>query len=255
MTSQARNRKGAPVAAPKSTEALQEQQPIGLFIVGAVRLHREALVCLFASEDRLRILGEADPDMGLDRIRDTAPDVVLVDVASGDGADLIRALRRVLPDCTAIAFGISEVESEVLACAEAGALGYVSRRASLGEAIRAIRGAAKEEAICSPRITAALLRRLRALALEQVTGTEDAHLTFREIEVLRLIDRGLSNKEIAQLLSIETTTVKNHVHNILLKLNLHRRGQATAWLRHGDSLDGSELPGSVPFSSFPEEEI
>jgi DNA-binding NarL/FixJ family response regulator len=226
-------------ATTKSTGAVREERPISLFIIGNVRLHREALAHLFGDEGSIKVLGADESDAALERIRDTTPDVVLVDVVSRDGVDAIRALAKVHPSCKALAFGIAEVESEVLECTEAGALGYVSREASFEEAVRAIRGAERAEAICSPRMTAMLLRRLRALATEQATATQDANLTMREIEVLRLINRGLSNKEIAELLSIALATVKNHVHNILQKLDLHRRAQATAWLRRGSSF----LPG------------
>src|SRR5881296_1366294 len=86
-------------------------------------------------------------------------------------------------------------------------------------------------AICSPRVAACLLRRVAALAAGHGGDLPRAQLTNREREIVRLIDNGLSNKEIARALGIEVATVKNHVHNILEKLQVHRRGEAAARVR------------------------
>jgi len=87
------------------------------------------------------------------------------------------------------------------------------------------------EAVCSPRVAGALLRRIAALATDGRSDRVPAHLTKREREIMGLIDEGLSNKEIAKRLRIEVATVKNHVHNILEKLQVHRRGEAAARVR------------------------
>jgi len=85
--------------------------------------------------------------------------------------------------------------------------------------------------VCSPRVAGALLRRIAALATDGRSDRVPAHLTNREREIMGLIDEGLSNKEIAKRLRIEVATVKNHVHNILEKLQVHRRGEAAARVR------------------------
>ena len=85
--------------------------------------------------------------------------------------------------------------------------------------------------MCSPRVAATLLRRVTALAAGDRSREEDVRLTARELEILELLERGMSNKDIARHLGIEVATAKNHVHNILGKLQVHGRGQAAARIR------------------------
>ena len=130
-----------------------------------------------------------------------------------------------------VALGVADADDHVLGCAEAGVAGYVPRDASLDDLVAVIESAFRGEAICSPRIAGSLLRRIATLAAGQNGTMPLAHLTGREREIVRLIDRGLSNKEIARDLGIEVATVKNHVHNILEKLQVRRRGEAAARMR------------------------
>ncbi|HEX7241600.1 MAG TPA: response regulator transcription factor, partial [Longimicrobiaceae bacterium] len=125
---------------------------------------------------------------------------------------------------------IVETEDVVLACAEAGVSGYVSRGASLDDLVGALRSVARGELVCSPHIAGSLFRRVAALS-ERREASPAAVLTPREREILGLIDQGLSNKEISRRLRIELSTVKNHVHNLLEKLQVSRRGAAAACLR------------------------
>src|SRR5439155_827652 len=106
-----------------------------------------------------------------------------------------------------------------------------AREASIDDLVTVIESVARGEAICSPRVAAGLLRRVAALAAGHGGDLPRAQLTNREREIVRLIDNGLSNKEIARALGIEVATVKNHVHNILEKLQVHRRGEAAARVR------------------------
>ena len=114
---------------------------------------------------------------------------------------------------------------------EAGAAGYLTRDASLRDLFAALSSAVRDEVLCSPRIVASLARRLARLAEQHATRPTPASLTAREAEVVGLLDAGLSNKEIATRLCIELPTVKNHVHHILEKLHVNRRGEAAARLR------------------------
>jgi DNA-binding NarL/FixJ family response regulator len=143
-----------------------------------------------------------------------------------------RALARDTPHARVVALAVPESERHVIACAEAGIVGYVAREASFTDLVAAIEGAARGEAHCSPRVAGGLLRRLGALSLERDQHeVGDARLTARELEIVGLIDRGLSNKEIATALSIGVPTVKNHVHHVLEKLGAERRSQAAARVR------------------------
>src|SRR2546421_13075479 len=166
-------------------------------------------------------------------------------VASGSGYSLpdlffFLMIRRpprstLFPYTTLFRSSLSVREGEdhgdVLASAEAGAIAYVPREASLEDLVAVIECAVRGEAVCSPRVAGALLRRIAVLATDGRSDRVPARLTKREREIMGLIDEGLSNKEIAKRLRIEVATVKNHVHNILEKLQVHRRGEAAARVR------------------------
>jgi DNA-binding NarL/FixJ family response regulator len=142
----------------------------------------------------------------------------------------IRALRERRPGTPIVGFGVEEVEGEVLACAEAGLAGYVPCDASLDDLVMRIQSVFRGELMCPPRIAASLFRRLESASANAAPAATALALTSREREVLTLIGGGLSNKEIAGRLNIEVSTVKNHVHNLLEKLQVTSRAQAAARL-------------------------
>jgi len=203
---------------------------IRVFVVGEVRLYREGLAELLAGAG-IDVAGT-----GIDvfscraAIAEERPDIVLLDVAGSGGVGAIRRLVDELPGSTVVAFGVSGSSDEVIACAEAGAKGYVTRDKGRDELIDVLESVARGETLCSPDVAAALMDRVAALAMA-VPETSGAHLTRREYEIVSLVEEGLSNKEIAQRLVIEVATVKSHVHNILEKLKLTRRSEAAAWVR------------------------
>ena len=207
---------------------------ITVFIVSRVRLYRDGVRHLLERRPGIHVIGGAATwERALNLDRPVAPDVLLLDVPIAEGACAIRALAPV----HAVALGVAEHDAEVVAWAEAGAAGYVPQDGSLSRLIATIEAVANGETLCSPRIAAALVRRLAAVAGDSLGPASSAEtLTPREREIVLLLDEGLSNKEIASRLYIEVTTVKNHVHNILEKLHVHRRGQAAARLRRGDGL-------------------
>jgi DNA-binding NarL/FixJ family response regulator len=118
-----------------------------------------------------------------------------------------------------------------VACAAAGVSGYVLHDEPHEELMKAVLAVARGEIWCPPRVAAVLMRRMGPHGSTPDMPLGTARLTVREREILALIDGGLSNKEIARKLSIEVRTVKNHVHNLLEKLRVHRRGEAVALLR------------------------
>lgn len=202
-------------------------------LIGAdIRLYREGLGQLLDRVDEFEVVGAvASGEEALARIANTTPDIVLIDLGMPGSIAVMVAIRDTVPSVRLVAFAAAEVDDVVVACAEAGAVGYVSRDASADELIAVLRGVFRGEAPCSPRVTATLFRRLAALSGGRQTQLAFTRLTGRECEIVRLVDRGLSNKEIATELGIEVATVKNHVHNILEKLDVHRRGEAAARLR------------------------
>src|SRR6266581_3853657 len=205
---------------------------IRVAIVADTRLYREGLAQVLGRDARVAVVATAARrEEALASLSDLQADVVLVDMAMPESLGALRAIVERVPDGRVIAIGVLEDEDDVLSCAEVGAAGYVPREASLDDLVTVIESVARGEAICSPRVTASLLRRVAALAAGNGGGLPRAQLTSREREIVGLIDRGLSNKEIARDLGIEVATVKNHVHNILEKLQVHRRGEAAARLR------------------------
>jgi len=166
---------------------------------------------------------------GLSRVALLAPDVVLVDTTVVGMLGLVRTLTTASPPTRVVALALPERSSEVVACAEAGALGYVTEDASIADLVATVEGVVRGEMRCSPRITATLFRRIAVLAADTRPSTPMSSLTGRELEVLALLGEGLSNKQIAQRLCIEIATAKNHVHRILEKLGVGRRGEAGAY--------------------------
>lgn len=200
-----------------------------VLVVGAVRLYREGLVELLrgAGVDVVGTAVDLDGCQGFDGER---ADIVLLDVAGTAGVAGIRRAVDELPGMAVVAFGVSGSSDEIVACAEAGAKGYVTRNNGREELLDVLESVARGETLCSPEVAAALMDRVAALALGAPSGS-DARLTKREAQIVALLEEGLSNKEIAQRLVIEVATVKSHVHNILEKLKLSGRSDAAEWVR------------------------
>ncbi len=206
---------------------------ITVLIVGDIRLYRDGLARLLDRDDRVKVVGTAEGlDHAMERIQQSQPRVVLLDMAMPDSLTAAKTILAECSDVQIVALAVPEVSRDVIACAEAGVAGYVPRQGSLEDLISTLESVDRGEFRCSPHIAASLLRRVAKLAAERGRGPESAHLTLRELEIVGLIDRGMSNKEIAGRLGIELATAKNHVHNILEKLHVHRRGEAAARVRH-----------------------
>jgi DNA-binding NarL/FixJ family response regulator len=209
-----------------------EPAVIALLIVDNTRLYREGLAKSLIEDASI---GAVETAVGVDEafrhLDISSFDIVLVNLATAESIDVIGALARAVAPVPVVALSVSDNTDEVIACAEAGVLGYLDRCGSLADLMAVIYGAIRGETLCSPRVTATLVRRVATLAAERRSWNSPGHLTPREGEVLLLIEQGLSNKEIARRLSIEVRTVKNHVHNILEKLQVHRRGEAAARMR------------------------
>jgi two-component system nitrate/nitrite response regulator NarL len=208
------------------------QSNIAVLIVADVRLYREGLSSSLAAQDGLAVVGAAsERDAALELTKTKRPDVVVLDMATRDSLGLARAIVDACPATRIVAFAVEEVDREILVCAEAGVAAWVPCEGSVDDLVATIKGIVRDELTCSPRLTATLFRRLASLARGATGTVSGGALTGREREIVALIDRGLSNKEIAQRLHLEVATVKNHVHNILEKLQVSRRSEAAARLR------------------------
>jgi two-component system, NarL family, nitrate/nitrite response regulator NarL len=164
-------------------------------------------------------------------IRVKHPDVLLLDMAMSNALSVAREAARLCKSTRIVALGVPEAETDVIACAEMGIVGYVSRSGSIQDAIAAIKAVARGEVHCSPKVAGFLFRRIAALSGERVSPDPVAGLTAREAQILRLLQQGLSNKMISRQLGIELPTVKNHIHRLLGKLGVHRRAEAVSLIQ------------------------
>lgn len=223
----------APAERPQSVV-----EPIRVLVVAEVRLFREGLARELGREAGISIVDAAPAADALTRLASLRPDIVLADAATVRGAELVRRVAEA--GAAVVAFAVAEEnEEEVLACAEAGVAGIVARDASMEELLSALRATARGDVRCSPRVAALVMRRVARLASLRPPDGKGANLTRREREIAAFIDRGLSNKEIASALGIETATVKNHVHSLLEKLQVRRRGEVPSVLRADARVPGA----------------
>ena len=210
---------------------------IRTLILSDTRLYRDALAESLPARGPISVVGTAQNGAeAAERIEAERPDVVLLDMAMSRSRQLAEEILASHPDGKVIALGVVETDNQVVACAEAGMAGLVTRESSLDEVVDMVRSVARGETLCSPRMAAALLRRVRTLAQGHASAPIGGRLTRREVEILKLLERGLSNKEIARDLCIQPATVKNHVHHILEKLQVRRRGEAVARARGASGL-------------------
>ena len=198
-------------------------------VVDDCTLYRENLAAVLAASDAVAPIVAWDLLSLKATLDEWTPDIVLLSVSTRDSAELLRIAATSAPDAKVIAVGVSEDdESTIVACAEAGVTGYHLRSESLDDLLLLIRKLSHGESVCSPKVSAILLRRLSMLAAERKPGSEELVLTAREIQILRMLEMGLSNRDIADQLCIALHTVKNHVHSVLGKLGVSTRAQAVA---------------------------
>ncbi len=205
-------------------------------VVSSVRLLRDGLAIALSHNGTLDVVGvsEATLDAVLSAMGSSGtqrPEVVLLDFGRPEAVDLARQLAERVPDVTMVALAVSDAEADVRAYAAAGIRGFVPSGGSIDDVIATVAHAVRGEVLCSPRLAASMLRGLLATGGVPSPPPDAEVLTRREREIVALVDQGLSNKEIGSRLQIGTATVKNHVHHILEKLEVPRRGQAAARLR------------------------
>lgn len=211
--------------------------PIRLLLVNEVRLMGNVIVAALEDQPDIQVIAcVTTTDEALQVVRETNVDVSLVSTGLPDhgGLYLISAIAKTSPATKVLALGLTEEKKRVLRYVEAGASGYILQDHSLADLVEIVRATQEGRVFVSPQIAAAMMERLTNLA-QMFTGmemnmTDTTSLTSREVEVLELISRRFTNQQIAHQLVIEVGTVKNHVHNILEKLNVSSRGEAAAYL-------------------------
>lgn len=209
---------------------------IRVFLADDHYLIREGLHKILSLADDIEVVGEAATgDEALAQVENLQPDVLLLDLnlPGTDGIDVANFLRMRHPEIRVVALTIYDDEHHVLEAVKAGMVGYLLKDIGPDELVAAIRAVARGEAVIQPRVAGRFLQGFAKLA--RAAGPNNLpHLTEREIEVLRLVAKGYSNKDIAVHLFISQKTVKNHMTNILHKLEITDRTQAAIWaIRHG----------------------
>jgi DNA-binding NarL/FixJ family response regulator len=184
-------------------------------------------------EQGVNIVGEApNGQTALRLVNDLAPDVVIMDLNMPGltGVETTRQLAGIAPLTRVVVLTISADDDDVMDAVMAGACGYLLKDSSIQDLIAGISAAAAGESLISPQIAAKVLQRLRAQSSsEDAAATIRAELSDREIEVLKLIANGKDNAQIARELFISPKTVKNHISNILMKLQIDNRIQAAVY--------------------------
>jgi DNA-binding NarL/FixJ family response regulator len=165
-------------------------------------------------------------------VRELAPDVVVMDLnmPGMGGVDATRHITAAAPLTRVVMLTISEEDNDVMDAILAGACGYLLKDSSIQDLMAGIRAASHGESLISPNIAAKVLQRVRATSTQpEIANTIRAELSDREIEVLKLIANGKDNALIAAELHISPKTVKNHISNILMKLQIDNRIQAAVY--------------------------
>ncbi|MFL5287537.1 MAG: LuxR C-terminal-related transcriptional regulator [Rhodopila sp.] len=215
-----------------------------LLIVSDIRLLREGVAEVLTRDKAFTVVGAAaDLDEAFAIARARQPQVILLDATFPGGLDAARRLTELSGQTFIVALALAETDDDVIAWAEAGIAGYVPRTAGLMDVVSFLQDIVHGEQFCSTRVTAGLLRWIatasRAGQGARARAVEEPELTAREEQVARLLCNGLSNKEISRRLDIGVATTKSHVHNLLAKLRLERRGQVMRWSsEHTSALRG-----------------
>jgi DNA-binding NarL/FixJ family response regulator len=211
--------------------------PINLLIVNEIKLMGNVIVAALQDEPDINVIECVTTyEEAMQIVREREVDVALVSTRLPDhgGLRLTSAISEIAPNTKVLALGLTEEKKRVLRYVEAGASGYILTDDSLDDMIEIVRATQEGKVFVSPQIAAAMMERLSDLAQMfvgiETNMTDTTALTSREVEVLELISKGFTNQQIAQHLVIEVGTVKNHVHNILEKLNVSSRGEAAAYL-------------------------
>jgi len=220
---------GTSAAPPASLRA----EPIRTMIVDDHALFRRGLEMVLEEEQDIELVGQAsDGAEAVEKAAESLPDVVLMDIRMprSSGIEACRAMKEAAPSAKIVILTISDEEEDLFEAIRAGASGYLLKDIPLDEVADAVRAVHGGQSLINPSMAGKLLTEFATLAKrddeERVQEVPAPRLTEREMQVLKLIARGMNNRDIAKELFISENTVKNHVRNILEKLQIHSRMEA-----------------------------
>jgi DNA-binding NarL/FixJ family response regulator len=219
-----------------------EAGPIRVLIADDQPLYRRGLEVVLHTEDNIEVVGEAENgEEAIAKAEELAPDVVLMDVRMPrvNGIEATQAIRDSVPTTKILMLTVSDEDSDLYEAIKAGASGYLLKEVSVEEVADSIRAVMQGESKISPSMASKLLNEFSAMSkrVDERQRLPVPTLTARELEVLKLVAKGMSNREIADELFISENTVKNHVRNILEKLHLHSRMEAVMYALREKLLD------------------
>ena len=209
-------------------------EPIRVLVVDDHALFRRGLEMVLEQEPDIDVVGEAsDGAEAVAKAMDTTPDIVLMDVRMPrrGGIDACMSIKDAVPSAKIIMLTISDEEADLYDAIKAGAMGYLLKEISIEEVATAIRAVHGGQSLISPSMASKLLSEFASMIKrsDERPQLPAPRLTEREMEVLRLVAKGLNNRDIAKQLFISENTVKNHIRNILEKLQLHSRMEAVVY--------------------------
>ena len=200
-------------------------------IVDDGRLDRECLAATLSDREVSASMAWDLPSL-LSEMDQAARAVILLNICTPDSSTLLQLGIDLNGGTRVIVYGLTtERESEIVACAESGVAGLHLRTESFDHLVALIRSAGGGQAQCSPEVSAILMRRVYAFAAQANPDVTTDALTPREVEILELVEQGLTNQQIASRLSLTLHTVKNHMHNLLSKLGVSSRAEAVSVFR------------------------
>jgi DNA-binding NarL/FixJ family response regulator len=208
-------------------------------------LYRRGVEVVLSTEEDISMVAEAaDGAEAVQRAEECAPDVILMDIRMPklDGIEAARRIKELVPTTRIIMLTVSDEDTHLYDAIKAGANGYLLKDLAIEEVPQSIRRVYAGESLISPSMASKLLTEFSTLSkkVEQRQQLSSPSLTPREVEVLRFVAKGMSNREIAEELYISENTVKNHVRNILEKLHLHSRMEAVLYAMRERIIDLGE---------------
>ena len=225
---------------PVSAQQESSPEPVRVIVVDDQELFRRGLVMLLGVEPDIEVVGEAgDGVTASDLAVSTMPDVVLLDVRmpKRSGLQACMRIKEEVPSARIIMLTVSDEEGDLYEAVKNGASGYLLKDSSIEEVAQAIRVVAEGQSLISPSMAVKLIDEFKEMSRTDRDQVPTPRLTDRELEVLRLVAKGLNNREAAKELYISENTVKNHVRNILDKLQLHSRMEAVMYAVREKLLD------------------